>query len=150
MEHWSNEQADEATIRDSLKAVSKQWQRIFRKFEGGVMDTKQLTPVEIKRDETGSWIHPEFLKYLNSLEDDAEFITNEDWRKFKSDFNVETVTFWMESSVSSDDWESMMDDCDISKWDPIAPHGFFLIDIGFSEDDAYAIFARPKRVSEVA
>ncbi|USR72553.1 hypothetical protein [Acinetobacter junii] len=56
----------------------------------------------------------------------------------------------MESSVSSDDWESMMDDCDISKWEPIAPHGFFLIDIGFSEDDAYAIFARPKRVSEVA
>ena len=114
------------------------------------MEIKQLTPVEIKRDETGSWIHPEFLKYLNSLEDDAEFITNEDWRKFKNHFNVETVTLWMESSVSSDDWESMMDDCDISKWDPIAPHGFFLIDIGFSEDDAYAIFARPKRVSEVA
>jgi hypothetical protein len=56
----------------------------------------------------------------------------------------------MESSVSSDDWESMMDDCDISKWDPIAPHGFFLIDIGFSEDDAYALFARPKRECEVA
>ena len=114
------------------------------------MEIKKLNPVEIKRDETGSWIHPEFLKYLNSLEDDAEFITNEDWRKFKSDFNVETVTLWMESSVSSDDWESMMDKCDMSKWDPIAPHGFFLIDIGFSEDDAYALFARPKRVSEVA
>ena len=114
------------------------------------MDIKQLTPVEIKRDETGSWIHPEFLNYLNGLDGDAEFITNEDWRKFKSDFNVETVTLWMESSVSSDDWESMMDDCDITKWDPIAPHGFFLIDIGFSEDDAYALFARPKRVSEVA
>ena len=114
------------------------------------MEIKQLNPVEVVRDETGSWIHPEFLNYLNSLEDDAEFITNEDWRKFESDFNVETVTFWMESSVSSDDWESMMDDCDISKWDPIAPHGFFLIDIGFSEDDAYAIFARHKRVSEVA
>lgn len=114
------------------------------------MEIKQLNPVEVVRDETGSWIHPEFLNYLNSLEDDAEFITDEDWRKFKSDFNVETVTLWMESSVSNDDWESMMDDCDISKWDPIAPHGFFLIDIGFSEDDAYAIFARPKRVSEVA
>ena len=114
------------------------------------MEIKQLNPVEVVRDETGSWIHPEFLNYLNSLEDDAEFITDEDWRKFKSDFNVETVTIWMESSVSSDDWESMMDDCDITKWDPIAPHGFFLIDIGFSEDDAYAIFARSKRECEVA
>lgn len=114
------------------------------------MDIKQLTPVEIKRDETGSWIHPEFLKYLNNLDGDSEFFTDEDWHEFKSDFNVETVTLRMESSVSSDDWESMMDDFDISKWDPIAPHGFFLIDIGFSEDDAYAIFARPKRVSEVA
>ena len=37
--HRSNEQADEATIRDFLKAVSKKWQRIFRKFEGGVMST---------------------------------------------------------------------------------------------------------------
>ena len=114
------------------------------------MEIKQLNPVEVVRDETGSWIHPEFLNYLNSLEDDAEFITDEDWRKFKSDFNVETVTLWMESSVSSDDWGSMMDDCDITKWDPIAPHGFFLIDIGFSEDDAYAIFARSKRECEVA
>lgn len=114
------------------------------------MDIKQLTPVEIKRDETGSWIHPEFLNYLNSLDGDAEFISDKEWCELKNHFNVETVTLWMESSVSSDDWESMMDDCDMSKWDPIAPHGFFLIDIGFSEDDAYAIFARPKRVSEVA
>ena len=38
-----------------------------------------------------------------------------------------------------------MDDCDITKWDPIAPTGFFLIDIGFSEDDAYAILLEIKR-----
>ena len=114
------------------------------------MDIKQLTPVEIKRDETGSWIHPDFLNYLNSLESESDFFTNEEWAELKRHFNIETVTLWMESSVSSDDWESMMDKCDMSKWDPIAPHGFFLIDIGFSEDDAYAIFARPKRVSEVA
>ena len=114
------------------------------------MEIKQLTPVEIKRDETGSWIHLDFLNYLNSLESESDFFTNEEWAELKRHFNIETVTLWMESSVSNDDWESMMDDCDITKWDPIAPHGFFLIDISFSEDDAYAIFARPKRVSEVA
>ena len=96
----------------------------------------------------GDVIEDEINLIVSVLKNNIPF--DEDWRKFKSDFNVETVTLWMESSVSSDDWDSMMDDCDISKWDPIAPHGFFLIDIGFSEDDAYALFARPKRVSEVA
>ena len=119
-------------------------------IKGEVMEIKQLNPAEVIRDETGSWIHPEYLAYLNTLNDDSDFISNDDWVELKRHFNVETITLWMESSVSSDDWESMMDDCDITKWNPIAPHGFFLIDIGFSEDDAYAIFARPKRVSEVA
>ncbi|MEG2273366.1 MAG: hypothetical protein RSC05_13945 [Acinetobacter sp.] len=115
------------------------------------MEYKQLKPSEINRDETGSWIHPEFLNYLNTLASEADFFTREEWTELERHFNIEaTVTFWMESSVSSDDWESMMDDCDITKWDPIAPHGFFLIDIGFSEDDAYALFARTKRECEVA
>ena len=89
------------------------------------MEIKQLNPAEVIRDETGSWIHPEYLAYINTLNDDSDFISN-------------------------DDWESMMDDCDITKWNPIAPHGFFLIDIGFSEDDGYALFARTKRECEVA
>ncbi|HHB1665946.1 TPA: hypothetical protein ACVB54_001911 [Acinetobacter baumannii] len=115
------------------------------------MEFKQLNPVEVVRDETGSWIHPDFLSYLNALESEADFFTNEEWDELKQHFTIEaTVTLWMEASVSADDWEQMMDECDIRKWDPIAPHGFFLIDIGFSEDDAYALFARTKRVSEVA
>lgn len=115
------------------------------------MDIKQLTPVEIKRDETGSWIHPEFLNYLNSLESEADFFTNEEWTELERHFNIETVEIWMKASASEDDWEVMMDTADITKWDPIAPHGFFLIEIGFSEDDAYALFAREIREeSEVA
>ena len=86
------------------------------------MEIKQLNPAEVVRDETGSWIHPEFLNYLNSLESESDFFTNEEWAELKRHFNIETVTLWMESSVSNDDWESMMDDCDITKWDPIAPH----------------------------
>ena len=35
----------------------------------------------------------------------------------KKHFNIDTVTIWMESSINSDDWEKMMDDCDITKWD---------------------------------
>ena len=33
---------------------------------------------------------------------------NEEWAELKRHFNIETVTLWMESSVSSDDWESMI------------------------------------------
>ena len=70
--------------------------------------------------------------------------------ELKRHFNIQTVTFWMEGHVNPDDWETMMDACDITKWNPIAPNGFFLIDIHFSEDDAYALFARNKREVEVA
>lgn len=114
-----------------------------------MVETKQLEPAEIIRSEMGTWTHPVYSQYLETL-GDSEFISQEQWSDFKKHFDIDTVTLWMESSVNSDDWEIMMDNTDITKWDPIAPTGFFLIDISFSEDDAYAIFARNKRESEVA
>ncbi len=115
------------------------------------MEVNQLKPAEIVRDEMGCWIHPEYLNYINSLVSEADYFTEQEWAKLKQFFNIETVTLWLESSVSEDERENMMDGADITKWDPIAPHGFFLIDIGFGEDDAYTIFAREIREeSEVA
>lgn len=111
---------------------------------------KQLEPMEIIRSEMGTWTHPVYMEYNNEVLGDIEFITKDEWDALRKHFNVDTVTFWMESSVNSDDWEAMMDDCNITKWNPIAPNGFFLIDINFSEDDAYAIFARNKHETEVA
>ncbi|WP_313390400.1 hypothetical protein [Acinetobacter sp.] len=118
--------------------------------EGGGMEDSKLGPTEIVRGEMGTWTHPVYSKYMNEHLENEEYVSREEWEKFKSHFGVDTVMFWMESLVNSDDWEIMMDDCDITKWDPIAPNGFFLIDINFSEDDAYAIFARNKYESEVA
>ena len=116
-----------------------------------MMEINQLKPAEIVRDDMGQWIHPEFGEYLDQHHRNQECITQSEWDAIKQHFNIETVTLWMESSVSEDDWEIMMDASDITKWDPIAPHGFFLIEIGFSEDDAYALFAREIREeSEVA
>ena len=114
------------------------------------MEDNKLEPAEIVRSEIGTWTHPVYSKYMNEHLENEEYVSREEWEKFKSHFGVDTVMFWMESLVNSDDWEIMMDDCDITKWDPIAPNGFFLIDINFSEDDAYAIFARNKRECEVA
>ena len=114
------------------------------------MEDNKLEPTEIVRGEMGTWTHPVYGAYLDKVFSDKEYISREEWEEFKSHFGVDTVMFWMESLVNSDDWEIMMDACDITKWDPIAPNGFFLIDINFSEDDAYAIFARNKYESEVA
>ena len=109
----------------------------------------KLEPMEVIRTEMGTWTHPEYEKYLAEKFDNAEWIDQKDWYNFRKELNIDTVTFWMESTINSDDWEIMMDECDITKWDPIAPNGFFLIDINFSEDDAYAIFARNKHNSEL-
>ena len=114
------------------------------------MENNKLEPMEIVRSEMGTWTHPIYGAYLDKVFGDKEYISLGDWCAFKTQFNIDTVIFWMEGSVNSDDWEIMMDGCDITKWDPIAPNGFFLIDINFSEDDAYAIFARNKYESEVA
>ena len=115
----------------------------------GIEMSKLLEPMEIIRDETGSWINPGYLEYINKLDSQNDYLTREEWSALKNHFNIDTVTIWMESNINGDDWEKMMDDCDITKWDPIAPTGFFLIDIGFGEDDAYAIFARNKRETEL-
>lgn len=109
------------------------------------MSIKQLEPTEVIRDECGTWIHPEFQQYMKDHFNNAEWVSQEQWDEMQRYFNIETTKIYMESSVSFDDWESMMDSCDISKWEPITPHGFFLIDIYFNEDDAEAIFAREIR-----
>lgn len=114
------------------------------------MEINQLEPAEIVRDDMGTWSHPAYIAYLDTHHANEESISKEAWNAMLTHFNVETVIFFLESSVSSDDWEIMMDSCDITKWNPIAPNGFFLIDIHFGEDDAYAIFAREIREVEVA
>lgn len=115
------------------------------------MEINQLKPAEIVRDDMGQWIHPEYCAYINAMSGESEYFTKEEVAELKRHFNIETVVIWMEASVSQDDWEVMMDGADITKWDPIAPHGFFLFQIGFSEDDAFAYFAREIRPeSEVA
>ena len=121
----------------------------FNRIMVVVMEINQLKPAEIIRDEMGTWSHPDYLAYLVKYHSDEEVISSEAWGAMLDHFNGETVIFYLESSVSSDDWEIMMDNCDITKWDPIAPNGFFLIDIAFSEDDAYALFARKIRKVEV-
>lgn len=118
------------------------------------MEIKQLKPAVVERDDCGQWTHPEFVEYLKKhIDDDAEQITGEQWEKLKKDLNIQTVTFWLSASVSCDDFDEIMmmeNGLDLSKWQPICPDGFFLIDIYYTEEDAQAIFAREIRECEVA
>ena len=105
----------------------------------------QLMPVEDVRNSHGEWIHPDVGAYWESnFGADTESISGDDWNELKRHFNIVTVKMYLEASVSSDDFEEIMDDCDLSKWNPIAPHGFFLFSINFTEDGAEAIWAKAK------
>ena len=105
----------------------------------------QLLPVEVERNNHGEWIHPEVGGYWESnFGADIESITGADWDELKRHFNIVTVKMYLETSVSSDDFDEIMDGCDLSKWNPIAPHGFFLFSINFTEDGAEAIWAKAK------
>ncbi|MFP6820263.1 hypothetical protein [Acinetobacter sp.] len=116
------------------------------------MEINQLKPVDVLRDECGQWVHPDYLKYLDEHFGDAESISQEQWDELKCYFNIQTVTLWLSASVTEDDFEEimLMENTDLSKWTPNNPDGFFLIDIGYTEEDAQAIFARPIRETELA
>ena len=105
----------------------------------------QLLPVEVERNNHGEWIHPEVGGYWESnFGADIESITGADWDELKRHFNIVTVKMYLETSVSSDDFDEIMDGCDLSKWNPIAPHGFFLFSINFTEDGPVLWWAKPK------
>lgn len=104
--------------------------------------SNQLKPCEVVRNRFGCWVHPVYLKYLNDHFADTEYLSREDWNELKRHFNIVTTTMHLESCVSADEYDEIMDGCDLSRWTPPIPHGFFLIDIGFTEDGAEAIFAK--------
>ncbi|WP_031946595.1 hypothetical protein [Acinetobacter nosocomialis] len=82
------------------------------------------------------------MKYLDDNYADQEWLSQSEWDQLKQHFNIVTVRLYLEGSVSDDLFLEIMDSSDLSKWNPIAPHGFFLIDIGFTEDGAEALFAK--------
>lgn len=102
----------------------------------------QLKPDEIIRDEMGCWVHSEYLKYLDDNHADQEWLSQSEWDQLKKHFNIVTVRLYLEGSVSDDQYLEIMDSSDLCKWDPVAPHGFFLIEIGFTEEGAEALFAK--------
>lgn len=114
-----------------------------------LIETNQLKPCEIKRDKYGLWIHPVYLKYIQDHFGDSEWISQKQYDELKKHFNIVTARIYLEGSVSEDLYEEITQSSNLTKWEPIAPHGFFLIQIANTDDDAYALFAKKiERMSE--
>lgn len=107
--------------------------------------TNYLHRTKVNRSENGEWIHPELGKYWEiNFGGDVEDLDVEQWEELKRYFNIDTITFDLESCVSEKVYEKMMDSCDLSKWKPIPPNHYFLISINYTEDGASAVFAKQK------
>ena len=63
---------------------------------------KQLEPMEIIRSKMGTWTHPVYIDRVCEMFGDKEHITEDEWDDFKKELSIDTVTFWMESSVNSE------------------------------------------------
>ena len=107
---------------------------------------KQLKPVEVVRDSYGEFVHPEYQKYWYDNFDGADRITKEQSNNLLNDLNVEIKTTKLEddTSVSEEILEEIMESCNLSKWTPETPEGYFVVGYWFNEDSAVAVFAKEK------
>ena len=109
------------------------------------MKQNKLIPMEVVRDEYGCWIHPQYLDMLDALYFEMhDGITHDRYRKGLLDLSIkDTEVLWLcnDDSVSLEKYEGMCETCDLTSWNPKAPDGYVLIDIGWGEDDAFARFA---------
>ncbi|WP_139851312.1 hypothetical protein [Acinetobacter pullicarnis] len=110
------------------------------------MEINQLKPVDVVRNDYGSWSHPEFDKYWEANFNDAEGCSNEQWDELKRYFNIETFQISLELD-NYDQWEKYGDGGDLSDWNPekpVASGDWFLMLIYGNEDGAFAEWAKEK------
>lgn len=109
------------------------------------MKQTKLVPMEAVRDENGCWTHPQYRDMLDALYcEDYDGITHDRYRKGLLDLGIkDTKALWLsnDDSISIEQYEDMWETCDLTSWNPKAPDGYVLIDIGWGEDDTFARFA---------
>ncbi|TNH91107.1 hypothetical protein CF139_04820 [Aeromonas hydrophila] len=99
----------------------------------------RIAPAEVKRDQMGMWIHPDFPDFGEVLGD--EYIRWQEHQKIACAF----VT--MEDDLPeplTEQWENDGDYIDlVAQWNPSIPNGagWFLLGIWDTEDGAVALFA---------
>lgn len=109
------------------------------------MKQTKLVPMEAVRDENGCWTHPQYRDMLDALYcEDYDGITHDRYRKGLLDLGIkDTKALWLsnDDSISIEQYEGMLETCDLTSWNHKAPDGYVLIDIGWGDSDAFARFA---------
>lgn len=106
----------------------------------------KLKPMKFERDQYGSWIHPVYAETWEVLFEDIEWLNTEQAETFKNALGVDFKYLQLESdpNISYEEWDRMHKECDLSKWNPEIPEGYFEVGYWFTEDDAVAVFAKEK------
>lgn len=115
----------------------------------------KLIPVEVLRDETGTWSHPDFKKYWNEHLHKVEHPSKEDWQALLDYFGIEVIKVDMENDAPDDVLNRYFDLEEIEAmkdWQPTAPNdlAWFVIAINHTDDGAAAWFARASTPTEAS
>ena len=110
------------------------------------MNQQLIAPAEVKRDESGFWIHPDFPDFGETL--------GSQYTEWLDKQGLEAKFVSMEDDLPEhmiERWDADGDYIDlVAEWNPTTPAGagWFLLGIWDTEDGAVALFAR--RNEEVA
>ncbi|RQT38681.1 hypothetical protein DF036_06765 [Burkholderia contaminans] len=103
-----------------------------------------LQKIPVVRDKDGYFIHPDLLHFWLVTMDGAEHCTKEQWSALEARAGVKTTIYHLESENEDHPaYVSYFDNGNlyITDWDPSPKQGWWLIEIGDSEDGPYAIYA---------
>lgn len=106
--------------------------------------TTMLQKIPVVRDECGHFLHPDLRHFWDVTMNGAEHCSPVEWEELCERAGIKTQIVRLENQESTHPaYVSYFENGsgDISAWDPSPPPGWWLIDIGDSEDGPYAVWA---------
>ncbi|WP_244138750.1 hypothetical protein [Burkholderia sp. BCC1640] len=108
-----------------------------------VRTVPMLQKIPVARDQDGYFIHPDLRYFWTVTMDGAEHCSKEQWTALEAQAGIKTSIYYLESEPEDHPavlayWERGEG---ISLWNPEPEPGWWLIEIGDSEDGPYAVTA---------
>ncbi|QTD90792.1 hypothetical protein [Burkholderia anthina] len=106
--------------------------------------TPMLQKIPVVRDDDGYFIHPDLLHFWTVTMDGAERCTDEQWAALEAQAGIKTSIYHLENeNIDHPAYVSYFanGNLGIREWDASPKPGWWLIEIGDSEDGPYAIYA---------
>ncbi|RQQ37096.1 hypothetical protein DF118_01545 [Burkholderia stagnalis] len=105
--------------------------------------TGMLQKISVVRDPDGYFIHPDLRHFWHVTMDGAEHCTREQWTALEAQAGIKTSIYYLESEPEDHPavqayWERGEG---VSAWILEPEPGWWLIEIGDSEDGPYAVYA---------